>query len=438
MSPHPKLASLAGPALRMQPDRRLARLAGEGSDPAFEEIVRRYRSRLVAFAAAIVPPHRAEDIVQESLARVYSVLRDGSSDVHLAPWLFTIVRNRALNAVRDEHVHVELDEQFDGVTPPPEILARRDEVAALVAGIKALPEAQRQALVGRELEGLSHEEIATRLGTSPTSVRGLIFRARVAMRHAAGALIPLPALRWLLADAPGASAGEALTGGSLAAAGVASAGAGGAGLGTKAGAVVVAAVLATGAGVGLRDSGESGDARSGSAQAANGGGGGGPAGAPSAGGSEVGEHGQGPGPSGGDDGEGRSGRQDGEGEDRSGPGGGDEREGDDDRSGPGHGGGEDGGSSGPGGGEADLDNSGPGSHSSGSGSSGSGSGGSGPIRPRTERLRIIGLPVERIRLFGLGFQRLRLNRLELLRLRVERIRLLRLWVQRLRLGRRAG
>ncbi len=269
MSPRPKLASLAGPALRLQSDRRLARLAGEGNDAAFEEIVHRYRSRLVAFAAGIVPAHRAEDIVQESLTRVYSVLREGDSDVHLAPWLFTIVRNRSLNAVRDERVHVELDEQYDGVTPPPEILARKEEVAALVAGIKALPEAQRQALVGRELEGLSHEEIASRLGATPASVRGLIFRARSGVRHAAGAMIPLPLMRWLLAEAPGAGAGEAAAGAGLAAAGVAAASAGGgSGLAIKAGAIVAAAALATGAGIGLRDTGDGGSP-SGSAQASS-------------------------------------------------------------------------------------------------------------------------------------------------------------------------
>jgi RNA polymerase sigma factor (sigma-70 family) len=244
----------------MQPDARLATLAGEGSEPAFEEIVRRYRSRLVAFAAAIVPAHRAEDIVQESLEKAFGALRESAGEVQLKAWLYTIVRNRALNAVRDERVHVELDEQYDGVTPPPEILARREEVAALVAGLQALPEAQRQALLGRELEGLSHADIAARMGTSPTSVRGLIFRARTAVRHAAGALIPLPAVRWMLGEgAATPGAGDAATGASLAAAGVASASAGGGGIAVKAGAVLVAGVLAAGAGVGLRSGSDSKD-----------------------------------------------------------------------------------------------------------------------------------------------------------------------------------
>jgi len=387
MSPRPSLSLLAGPTLRMQPDRRLARLASEGSEQAFEEIVRRYRPRLVAFAAAIVPAHRAEDIVQESLARVYTTLRANDGDVHLRAWLYTIVRNRALNAVRDERVHVELDEQHDGVTPPPEIVARRDEVAALVAGINALPEAQRQALVGRELEGLSHDEIAAQLGTSPASVRGLIFRARTALRHAAGALIPLPLVRWLAESSGSAGAGEAAAGGA-AAAGILTAGGGG-GTAVKAGAVVAAAALAAGAGVGLRDSGGGRDgAGDGAAQAseAPSGGGGSQGGASSEGGPGV--PGQVLAPERGANG---NRGEDGD-DDRSGPGGGDDRsgpghggdDGDDDHSGPGGGGDDGGGHSGPGGGGggdfADEDNSGPGGGgggSSGSGSSGSGSSGSG-------------------------------------------------------------
>ena len=193
---------LAGAALRCQPDSRLALLASEGQDRAFEEIVRRYRQSLVAFASGIVPAHRAEDVVQEALAKAHRALGASDREVKLKPWLYTIVRNRALNDRRDEPVHEQLDEGFDGVPQPPDVAARHEDLAQLVAGVKALPAAQREALIQRELEGRSHEEIASAIGARPGAVRGLIFRARIALRDGLGLLIPTPLLRALLSGLP--------------------------------------------------------------------------------------------------------------------------------------------------------------------------------------------------------------------------------------------
>ena len=80
------------------------------------------------------------------------------------------------------------------------MVAGREELASLVGAIGELPPGQREALVQRELEGRSHEEIADRLGSTPGAVRGLIFRARLSLRDAAGFLVPLPLLRWLLTE----------------------------------------------------------------------------------------------------------------------------------------------------------------------------------------------------------------------------------------------
>ena len=236
-----------GVLLRTQPDARLVALFREGHPQAFAEIVRRYRPGLVAFAAAIVPTHRAEDVVQDALLRASSALRSSDAEINLKPWLYAIARNRALNDLRDEHVHDELDENFDGVPQPPEVAARRAEVAALVRGLKGLPDAQRVALVGRELEGRTHEEIALALGTTPGSVRGLIFRARAALRVAAGALVPLPLLRLLLDPDP--SRAQTIGAGGMAA----GAAAGGSGAAVKAGTAMVAAVFAIGGGYAVQD-----------------------------------------------------------------------------------------------------------------------------------------------------------------------------------------
>jgi RNA polymerase sigma factor (sigma-70 family) len=224
---------LARAAMRCQPDSRLVGLLREGHDPAFEEIVRRYRRSLVKFAAGIVPEHYAEDVVQESLTKAHTALGRGDADINLGPWLYTIVRNRALNALRDEPAHEHLDENFDGVPQPPEVAARREELAALTARVRGLPDPQREALVKRELEGRSHDEIASSLGVTPGAVRGLIYRARATLRNGAGILIPLPVLRALLSS--GTASPEA-TGAAGAAAGLAAGGGGG--IAVKAGATL--------------------------------------------------------------------------------------------------------------------------------------------------------------------------------------------------------
>jgi RNA polymerase sigma factor (sigma-70 family) len=240
-------APLAGLALRCQPDSRLVRLSREGQALAFEEVVRRYREPLVSFAAAIVRPDRAEDVVQEAFGKAHAALVAGNAEVKLKPWLYTIVRNGALNDLRDEPAHEPLDENFDGVPQPPEVAARRQELAALMTRVKDLPSTQREALIQRELEGRSHAEIAASLGATPGAVRGLIFRARSALRDAAGILIPMPVLRALLhadlnAEAAGAGVGAAAAG--------LTAGGGG-GIAIKAGTGLAIAVLAVGSGVAL-------------------------------------------------------------------------------------------------------------------------------------------------------------------------------------------
>jgi RNA polymerase sigma-70 factor, ECF subfamily len=325
------LGHLAGPALRFQPDSRLVALSRSGEERAFEEIVRRYRSGLVAYAATVVPGHRAEDVVQASLIKAHGAIPDADAGTRLRPWLYTIVRNTALNDLRDEPQHEQLDERLDGVPQPPEVAERRRQLDQLVAGLGSLPRAQREAIVKHELEGESHEEIAAALGSTRAAVRGLIYRARQALRDGVGMLIPASALRYLLAEGPLAGAGGATIG---VAAG------GGAGIATKTGVATVVAALAIGGGIALNRNreGDSGATASAGPAEHSPGGGGAPAGAgPATGGSDrtaslrragggdegpTGKHGEGG--SGGDDG--NTGSGDGGGGGHEGPGGGGEIE----------------------------------------------------------------------------------------------------------------
>src|SRR3954451_1785779 len=113
MNRQPRFQPLARAVLRTQSDERLVALTREGRASAFDEIARRYRPALVAFAAAYAPRDAAEDVVQDSLTAAWSAMRDSTTEIQLKPWLYTIVRNRALNARRDARPHEQLGEEID-------------------------------------------------------------------------------------------------------------------------------------------------------------------------------------------------------------------------------------------------------------------------------------------------------------------------------------
>jgi RNA polymerase sigma factor (sigma-70 family) len=243
-----------GPALRTQPDRRLVTLVRDGYETAFEEIVRRYGRPLTRYAASIVGG-RSEDVTQDAFSKALLALRRDDAEIELRPWLFRIVRNTALNDLRDSPPPPEvLAEAIVGGGNPAEELERREELADLMKRLQALPEPQRAAIVMRELEGLGHEEIAAALGLTGGGARQAIYRARQALRDGAGMLIPLPLLQAMLAGS-GSGATEAAAG----AAGIGSAA--GAGVALKATAATVLVAGAVGAGVALKDNSRSGEAK---------------------------------------------------------------------------------------------------------------------------------------------------------------------------------
>lgn len=247
---------LLGPALRTQSDRRLVTLVRQGYETAFEEIVRRYRRPLDRFAAAIVGG-RSEDVTQDAFSKALLALRGSEAEIELRPWLYRIVRNTALNDLRDRPPSAEqLKETIPGGLSAAAEAERREEMAELTERLRALPETQRAAIVMRELEGLSHEEIAAALGVSGGAARQAIHRARVALRDGLGLLIPLPLLRMLFdhsAEAAGGAAAAAGAGAASAMGGGAAAGGLGAGGAVKAGLAAALIGGAVGTGVAVQN-----------------------------------------------------------------------------------------------------------------------------------------------------------------------------------------
>ena len=201
------------PVLSTQSDERLVDLVRAGSEAAFETIVERYRRALMRYVSRLLPPERAEDVVQQAFVKAYDAMHRDGAELNLKPWLYRIAHNTALNALRDRGLsHDELDERIDGVERPDQALERSQGLRDVLVAVQALPERQRDAILLRELEGRSYEEIALALGVTDGAVRQLLHRARNSLRSAAAAVMPMPLLTRLAsggsAEPVGARAAE--------------------------------------------------------------------------------------------------------------------------------------------------------------------------------------------------------------------------------------
>jgi RNA polymerase sigma factor (sigma-70 family) len=231
---HP--ARLAGASLlRLQDDDRLVALAREGHDPAFAAIVDRYGPQLERYCARLLGPGRAEDAVQQAFVNAHAAMKASDQELALKPWLYRIAHNASLNILRASKGEDEaLDEDRAGATLTTDVVELRERLRETLASIQALPAAQRDALLLRELEGRSHEEIAVALGVTAGGARQHLHRARMSLRAAASAITPYPLLSRILTAAAADGRSADLVSG--------------AGMGLGAGAVKAAAgVLAAGA-----------------------------------------------------------------------------------------------------------------------------------------------------------------------------------------------
>ena len=182
-----------GSLIRCQSDERLVELVRTGSAPAFEAIVDRYGPSLTRYCRRLLSPARAEDAVQQTFVNAYSAICRDDSRIDLRPWLYRIARNAALNALtRDREWSsprvADLPEATDSVH---EEVERRLQLRDAIQAVQTLPERQRDAIVLRELEGRSYEQIASELDVTGGAVRQLLSRARETLRSAASALTPI-------------------------------------------------------------------------------------------------------------------------------------------------------------------------------------------------------------------------------------------------------
>lgn len=185
-------------------DKKLVKRVQRGDKGAFDLLVLKYQHKIVNLVMRYVrDPELALDITQEAFIKSYRALPRFRGDSAFYTWMYRIAVNTAKNhlaAQRRRPMNIELDlqdpDQYDlhaklKETDTPEAITLSNETRETVErAIAALPEDLRTAIILRELEGMSYEEIAQTMECPVGTVRSRIFRARDAISKKIGSLTP--------------------------------------------------------------------------------------------------------------------------------------------------------------------------------------------------------------------------------------------------------
>ncbi len=185
------LLARRSPLLKLQGDEKLIAMARAGNPGAFEAIVDRYQGRLLGFCRQMLgSTEDAEDVLQEVFVNAYRAMLADEREINLRPWLYRIARNRCLNYLRkpkaDAQESMDMVPEVDAASTA-ERVHNREEFRQILSDVNKLPETQRAALLLREMDALSYEEIAAAMDTTVPSVKSLLVRARISLTEASQA-----------------------------------------------------------------------------------------------------------------------------------------------------------------------------------------------------------------------------------------------------------
>ena len=192
--------------MKVDPDRELVERARAGERAAFDQLVARYQRRLLRLVLRLLRDQaEAEDVVQETFLRAYRALPRFRGEAAFYTWLYRIALNGARNAILRRRqrsspqgvMPSQLPAPVPEIGTPESMLLSKQVMLAIDAALEALPLELRTAIVLREIEGLSYEEIAQIMECPLGTVRSRIFRAREAIARRLRPLLDLPVdKRW--------------------------------------------------------------------------------------------------------------------------------------------------------------------------------------------------------------------------------------------------
>ena len=177
-------------------DAELVARVQRGDKKAFELLMLKYQRKIVRLLSRFVrDPGEVEDVAQEAFIKAYRALPQFRGESAFYTWLYRIAINTAKNHLaaagrrpsapsafenEDGETFDETDNLSD-INTPESMMATREIAETVNLAIESLPEELRTAIVLREIEGMSYEDIAETMGCPIGTVRSRIFRAREAI-----------------------------------------------------------------------------------------------------------------------------------------------------------------------------------------------------------------------------------------------------------------
>lgn len=186
----------AAPVTEREVDLALVERVRRGERHAFDLLVIKYQRKIMRLLSRMIhDPAEVEDVAQEAFIKAYRALPQFRGESAFYTWLYRIALNTARNwqaasfrrpatVTPLENEDGETFDQIDGLSDqstPESLMASRQVAQAVNEAIDALPDDLRAAIVLREIEGMSYEEIASTMQCPIGTVRSRIYRAREAI-----------------------------------------------------------------------------------------------------------------------------------------------------------------------------------------------------------------------------------------------------------------
>ncbi len=183
------------PNINEQLDKDLVKRVQQGDKSAFDLLVIKYQHRIIQLVNRYIKdPSEAQDVAQEAFIKAYRALPNFRGDSAFYTWLYRIAINTAKNYLlsrsrRYSNYQVDIQDaeqienapQLQGSETPEYLLMNDDIVNTIETVIDNLPEEMRIAIMLREFEGMSYDEIAQTMECPVGTIRSRIFRAREAI-----------------------------------------------------------------------------------------------------------------------------------------------------------------------------------------------------------------------------------------------------------------
>lgn len=155
----------------------LVAAVARGDEQAFARLYAAYVRMVHAIVLGRVPRRDVDDLVQDVFVAAYTRIGELREPAAFGGWLAAIARNRATDYLRQARVEVDMPDDLPGGDPI------EAETIAVLDVIRKLPEAYRETLLMRLVEGMSGQDIAARTGLTPASVRVNLHRGMKMLRE---------------------------------------------------------------------------------------------------------------------------------------------------------------------------------------------------------------------------------------------------------------